>query len=147
MKEPWVVKTNCADLLEWNRLIRYSTRRVCRLVSTSSRNITLLLRTTSMTVSMILNKIFVPSDSSVLKSNGNDGLRRWNVVSSPSLYVNSTISLSAAFNTRRTESLLSTRKRSMAKVVDYPSCMDNATILPKLFEEDIETGHQGRFFM
>ena len=30
---------------------------------------------------------------------------------------------------------------------DYPSCKDNATILPKLFEEDIETGRQGRFFM
>lgn len=49
---------------------------------------------------------------------------------------------------------------------DYPSCMDNspamfdivagkksevwvmdATILPKLFEEDVETGRQGRLFM
>ena len=53
-----------------------------------------------------------------------------------------------------------------ALVGDYPSCMDNApamfdivagenseawiidaTILPKLFEEDIEAGRQGRLFM
>lgn len=53
-----------------------------------------------------------------------------------------------------------------ALVGDYPSCMDNspamfdivagknseaciidATILPNLFEEDIEAGRQGRFFM
>ena len=53
-----------------------------------------------------------------------------------------------------------------ALVGDYPSCMDNApamfdivagknseawiidaSILPKLFEEDIETGRQGRLFM
>ena len=60
---------SCALSLLLNRLMMYSTRCGCRLVSISSMSSVLPLRIMSIMLSIIWKSVFVPSDSSVSKSN------------------------------------------------------------------------------